>query len=432
MEERVAEATRRASMAEDAYEKLSREHSDLHDQHTHAQSSLRDHADRLLMLSSEAEQRGADHSHMESQIRDLSSSHDQHIRTLEQAQAALAASSARTEEIDTQWRRAREQITRLESDAVDLRSELEARTHEAEAASAQLADVENAWAKSREEVDALRALTTGGLGELLDSHRDMKADEDRATRGHAEKVGAMESEVVALRARLQETSSQLDEAQASLNEHRNHTRSAESEQISLRTQLAGLRSQVADSTAQTGRLRLELASKTNEIDQKARYTSQAEVKLGALRNYLADNGMIIDEGGLPVKGSGPAVGRAYELEAQLAEHSRARSDLERELQSAHEQRQEAESQAEVLSSQLERLRSRTPDPATLAAMDSRAADAERKLAEAEQNHHAKVQQVEGDYLAAVRYIKYVKFTMLFEMRLTYFQPLGERKSSFVA
>lgn len=32
---------------------------------------------------------------------------------------------------------------------------------------------------AREEADASRTLTTGSLGELLDSHRDLKTDEER-------------------------------------------------------------------------------------------------------------------------------------------------------------------------------------------------------------------------------------------------------------
>jgi len=59
----------------------------------------------------------------------------------------------------------------------ELRGEIESRTAEVESVRARLTDVENSWAKSREEADAFRALTTGSLGELLDSHRDLKTDE---------------------------------------------------------------------------------------------------------------------------------------------------------------------------------------------------------------------------------------------------------------
>jgi hypothetical protein len=44
-----------------------------------------------------------------------------------------------------------------------------------------------------------RALTTGSLGELLDLHHDLRADKDRLTRGHVEKVEAMEVEATSLR-----------------------------------------------------------------------------------------------------------------------------------------------------------------------------------------------------------------------------------------
>ncbi|KAG8942443.1 Negative regulator of mitotic exit [Tulasnella sp. 419] len=62
--------------------------------------------------------------------------------------------------------------------------------------------MENAWAKNREEVDAHRALTAGGLGQHLDSPREMLSDEDQATRGHAERLITMELETSSLRKML--------------------------------------------------------------------------------------------------------------------------------------------------------------------------------------------------------------------------------------
>jgi chromosome segregation ATPase len=116
--------------------------------------------------------------------------------------------------------------------------------------------------------------------------------------------------------------------------------------------------------------------------------------------------MIIDENGLPLAGTGPAATRVNELEAQLGEQNRLRVELERQLKQTEQSRLNAEAQVQQLSSQMEHLRTTTTtDSSTVVALDARAAEAERKLAEAEATHQAKVQQVEGDYLAAVRYIK---------------------------
>jgi chromosome segregation ATPase len=152
---------------------------DLEDRHASVEASLRDHANRLLSQTSVMEQREAEYLNIQSQLDELTQSRDQHVRALDQARTALQTASSRAQEVDGQHQRARERINQLEADLAELRGELEARTSEAESAKVRLADVENSWAKSREEADAFRALTTGSLGELLDSHRDLKTDEDR-------------------------------------------------------------------------------------------------------------------------------------------------------------------------------------------------------------------------------------------------------------
>ncbi|KAG8922414.1 Negative regulator of mitotic exit [Tulasnella sp. 418] len=58
-----------------------------------------------------------------------------------------------------------------------------------------------------------RALTTGGLGQLLGSQGELLADEDRATRGHVEKLRAMELEAYSLRKMLKEAGVKVDAAQ---------------------------------------------------------------------------------------------------------------------------------------------------------------------------------------------------------------------------
>lgn len=187
-EARATDASKRADLADESHERTLQEHSELQDQHATAQNSLRDHADRLLSQTSVMEQREAEYLNTHAQLDELTQSREQHIRALDQARTALQSASSRAQEVDSQHQRARETISQLESDLAELRGELEARTSEAESARMRLADVENSWAKSREEADAFRALTTGGLGELLDSHRDLKTDEDRLVHGHAEKV----------------------------------------------------------------------------------------------------------------------------------------------------------------------------------------------------------------------------------------------------
>ncbi|KAG8947745.1 Negative regulator of mitotic exit [Tulasnella sp. 419] len=112
--------------------------------------------------------------------------------------------------------RGKEQISQLEQEVNYLRNNLETKIQEAESDTSRLTDLEITRSQSREEADACRALTIGGLGKLLDSQRDMLVDEDRAARGCAEKLRAMELEASSLRKMLKEACIWVDAAQNEL------------------------------------------------------------------------------------------------------------------------------------------------------------------------------------------------------------------------
>jgi hypothetical protein len=90
------------------------------------------------------------------------------------------------------------------------------RATELEAVHLRLTNAENAWTKSQEEADAFCALTTTSLGELLDTHRELKTDEDRFTRGHAERVQAVKAEVASLRVKLKDATKRLEDSHGDL------------------------------------------------------------------------------------------------------------------------------------------------------------------------------------------------------------------------
>jgi chromosome segregation ATPase len=402
-ETRAADANKRADALEEYRDRNVRALSELQASHITVETAVRDHADRLLVQTSLLEQKDAEHKQVNGQIQELVLLRDQHIRALDQARTALLTQTSRSEEVDAAHQRARSQVSQLEAEFAELRGELEARTSEVESLRTRLAEVENSWAKSREEADAFRALTTGSLGELLDSHRDLRADEDRHARAHAEKVEAIEMETVSLRKMLNEITQRLEEAQDELGEERQRVRDSESEQTFLRSQVVGLRAQLSNSTSEHGRLRRDFAEKEKVLREALKEAGDTNVRLAMLRNYLAENGLNPES---EESTTHPDASRIAELEKQLDERIRLHEISERELTQALRRKQETEAQITALTSQLDRSRSRqSPIVESDSAAEARALEAESKLDETERSYKARMQQMEEDYQLAVHYVK---------------------------
>ncbi|THV06018.1 hypothetical protein K435DRAFT_711984 [Dendrothele bispora CBS 962.96] len=407
-EARAADAAKRAEMLEESHERAARQNSDIQQRHNALEIQLRDHADKLLTSTSSLEQSQAEENALRAQVEDLTMSREQHLRALDQARVALQAASSRAEEVDDQYQRARERITTMEADIAELRGEIEARTSEVEATRARLTDVENSWAKSREEADAFRALTTGGLGELLDFHRDLKTDEDRLTRGHAERLQAVEAETESLRKMLREANQRLEESQSKLIEEHRRARDHESSSAMLQSQIISLRSQLSSALVDVGHLRRELVDRETELRDNKKEHSEASVKLGMLRSYLTESGINVDDEDALTRSRSDAASPVIiaELESQLAERVRLHETAVRDLQQALGHNREVEAQVNQLSNQLDRVRStQTPSGADSSSAEARAEEAERKLEETERGYRTRMQQMEEDYQLAVRYVK---------------------------
>ncbi|KAI6047790.1 hypothetical protein EDC04DRAFT_22546 [Pisolithus marmoratus] len=403
-EARAVDANKRADTLEESHERHARSHTELQDRQALLEAALREHADRLASQTSLLEQKEVECTQAKKHVQELMQFQDQHVRALEQARAAVQAATSRSEEVDSSYQRSRERITQLEADLVEMKGDLEARTLEGESLRTRLAEVENSWAKSREEADAFRALTTGSLGELLDSHRDLKTDEDRHARSYAEKTEAMEIEAASLRKILKETSQRVEDVQAELSEERRRARERESEQLFLRSQIVGLRTQLSSSLSDNGRLRKEYTDKEIELCGALKEAADANVRLAMLRNYLAENGISPDQD--PSGSISDSSTRIAELERQLEERIRLHENSERELAQAVRRTRDAETQFSALTSQLDHTQS---SPQGLVVENDsaivRAAEAERKLEETERSYKLRMQQMEEDYQLAVRYLK---------------------------
>lgn len=395
-EERVAEVLKRATQAEESLERTSQEHADLQDKHDDITGLYRRAMEKLNTLSYTQEMRDVGERSDSAQLDELKVSRDQHLRALEQAQSALTASSARAEEVQGQWRRANDDIERLQADIAELSRDLESRTAEADAANARLKDVENAWAKSREEADTLRALTTGSLGELLDYHRDLRADEERVARVHTEKTRILELETASLRNLLREANQRVDDLQEELGKHRKHSRTLETEQSALRSQIAGVRSQLTRALEEAAQARKDANDREADIRHHAKVSSETELRLKTFRNYLAENGIVVDEDEIASSANGGSANRLYEVEAKLAERTQDQEALERKLR-------EAENSVNSLHAELSRTRDQLNGSDE--AGEERVVALESKLAQAEASHKERLQVMEQDYRTAVMCVK---------------------------
>ena len=405
-ETRATEALRRSETLQEMHEHAVKAHSDLQTRQREYDAQLRDYENRVLEHSTKAGILEAERMALDIRMEELVASKEQHIRALEQARSALTASSTRTEELETQWRRAQDQVVQLESDLTELRMDLDAKTHEAESLRQRLADAENSWARSREEADRLRALTTGGLGELLDMHRDLKSDEDRASRGHEEKLRMVEMERMSLQKMVQEAGQRVDEAQNEVLQSKKHIKDLERDRTAMQTQITGLRVQMQALVSDHGKIRQELAAKEMELQDKSRVASDAELRVAMFKNFFTDHGEQVDEDELRAK-IGDAPARVVELENRLAARTRLQEETERDLDTAVRRRDELEIQVKNLAKQLEHVR-QAQSPSSSRSDDhweSRALEAEQKLTETEASFKAKLQQMEDDYQVAVKYVK---------------------------
>ena len=389
-EDQASTAIKRAEAAEANHANLSQLHDDLEDRHTSAQNSLREHASKVASLTSLLQQREAAHTDARTQLESLSSTQDEHVRALQQLEQALNLATNRAEQAETHWNQSRDRVAQLEAEQIELRQEIESRAHDAEGAIARAADLENAWTRSREEADQLRALTTGSLGKLLDSHSEMRANAERGLNGQSDKITALEEEASNLQLLLKESEKQSTTHQNELQAQRRRVRDLTTEQASLHSQLSGLRAQLTEQISASGQLRQDLTDCETRLRDATRASSDCELRLSTLRNYLAENGVVVDIEELISNGSTAsttaASARVQELEAELAAKTEQIENLEgRRVNMSGDGRSE----------------SSLGDADAVA----RAENAERALAEAVSQHKQQMQRIEDDYQTAVHYVK---------------------------
>jgi len=404
--EREAEAVRRAEDAEHSHRQATAELDEIQQRAMSSDNALREHTERLITLSSVAQQREAERDHLQSQLDVAVAAREEHAALIEQAQAAIGAAGVRTSEMESMYSKSTARITELEEELAETRAELDARTRDAKLATERLAEVENAYAKSREEADRLRTVTTGRMGELLDSHKEMRADETRLTRGHQEQLRALGEEGKSLRKMLREAGQRVDAAEVGVSQHRQNKRDLETQHQSLRAEMRSHRNKLLNTQTELAKYKELYSAKDVELRDRDGTMTEIETRCMMLRNLLADHGIAINDNDL----SNGEASNTRELESKLRERTRAHENSQREVDELTRRCHEAEDKVESLGRLVDRIkdarspnsmRSPTPPPEG----DRRAVDAERKIAELEVQHREKMAALEGDYQTAVRYVK---------------------------
>ncbi|WWC70663.1 uncharacterized protein I206_104614 [Kwoniella pini CBS 10737] len=409
--ERESETLKRAEEAEEAHREAVEEIEQLHEKLTEHEGNLREHTEKLITLSSTVQQREAEKDNLQSQLEEANRGRDDNIVLIQQTQAALTAAGVRTTEMENLYAKANTRVASLEEELAELRTEVEVKTRDVELSEEKFREVENAWTQSREEADSLRAVTTSRLGEILDSHKEMRADESRHTRGYQDQIKALEQETESLRKMLKEAGQRVDSAESGVSSHRTKNRELESKLQSVRGELRMSKTKLLNLQSENSKYKEIHSSKDKELKEKEFHLTDLETRSTVLRNLLADHGIAVSDNDLDnaAQASTPS---SAQLETQLRDRGRANEAAQREIEDLRMRCEEAEDKVESLGRLIERLKdARSPtassmrSPTPTGDNDRRVGDLEKRLMDMEAQHREKVKAVENDYQTAVRYVK---------------------------
>ncbi|EAL21307.1 hypothetical protein CNBD3610 [Cryptococcus deneoformans B-3501A] len=403
--QREAETLRRAEEAEEAQKEALEELERLRGHFLTYEQGAREHSEQLITLSSRVQQREAERDQLRSQLDEAIATRDQNIQLVSEVQAAITSAGLMASEMEAMYTKESVKVQQLEEELAECRAELESRTRNAELATEKLKEIENAYAKSREEADALRAVTTSRLGEILDSHKEMRADETRAARGHQEQLQALEEEGKSLRKMLKEAGQRVDAAESGVNQHRTKMRDVESKVQTLRGELRTSQTKLLSAQAEVARYKQLHSTRDEELKEKEIAMTEVETRCAMLRNLLADHGIAVNDSDLEdIKAPS-----TRELEGKLREQTRVSEAAQREIQDLRTRCEEAEVKVESLGKLVERIKgARSPTSASMRSPTptsgemTRVSELEKKLIDMEKEHRDKVAGLETDYQTAVR------------------------------
>ena len=425
-EEHAQMASDRAAATESSYSRALSDYADMQRKARSFESTASGHREQITTLSSSVSKSEAEYQHLKNRLETSESSLDQYLRTLEQTQAAFNAANAQSEEMQVLWTNAREELATSQAQIASLKADLEAKSAEHSDATSRADELDRMLKTTKVEHEAMRALTSGSLSELVAA---AKANRDTSSRDigspNQSLLRAAQEETESVRALHREAVKRAEAAHSDLEDASSRHLHLEKQVLSLRSEIAALRSQLSASSRDLARLKSDLSTKDIDVSEQSRLAEASETKAVLLRSLLIDHGIPVDESdGSPRLGNSVSGGstseqlyrRVQELEAQLEHRTRSQRDLEsahhesrRDLEAAQQQlrhashRQHAsEEQAGHLRDELERVTSPTGRRSAQGFVDDeRLVQSEAELRTL-QLEHSKLQDV---HTKAVQYVR---------------------------
>lgn len=436
IEERHQAAISRAETAESAHARAVADLAEVEALARTHEQTISDHVAKLGQLSSRHDLASSERDEFKERAIEHERSVERHALALEQVQVALVAAHARNDELNQSWDRATTEATEHRQTLSRLERELEEVRGDHATATARCDELERILKSTKDEHDATRIVATGSLAEILDAHKKKKRtrsikpnagdrevdangddedeeeeDEDESS-PHALRLRAVEEELGSVKQVHADTRTRADALATELGEARTREARLHAEVASLRHQVSTLQSRHAaalDDVARHESLAKEREAATLE---HARTRRAGEVKVGILRNLMADHGIAVTEDDLattttttlpPMSGNESAeqlYERVNELESLLEQKTKAHRDLDSTHQDARRELDDLTRQRDEHADELRKLRDAN-EAASSPEDQERLARVQGELETLQQRHS----QLEQTHLKAVQYVK---------------------------
>jgi chromosome segregation ATPase len=380
-----ADAMKRADKAEEAEYKIRSELHAAQDRLALLDTELREHASRIVALSSNVQQRETELQEHKTNLKKLENDHDDRLHDMEKLQAALQSAEQRAQTASESLASLQIRVEEVERELGDARVEVLKRSQEAEQSAKRIAIIEPELKSLESKLHTYRELADGRLGQVATSRNGGTQVESFA--GLPDKMSPIAQECASLRKMLNEAGLQIESAQSNLMTQRTAIEEHTKQNLELQSELRQAQARSAKDAAIVAAMTTTLAVREDQHRRHGEAIMELQARCAMMRNLLADHNIAIHD-----------VPEA----ANALKHS-ADNDYRRELE-------EARSELAQLRQHVQNTQARAivPDGEKAKAIDSedaRVAVLETRLVESEAAHKKKLSQVETDYQTAVRYVK---------------------------